>query len=563
MVIRKMNTVLVKHNKILFGFFSVVIIVSFVWFFTPGLDGSLLFGNAAGSPNAVVGTVFGRKITQKQYQQAYRDRILVLEAITGRDGQNFHEYLKARLLQEIARETAAEIMGITATDEEVANFIRNACAVFRGKNGFDPELYRKFAQHIQESEGRSITEFENLVRKMLAADKLDGEIASGTYLTPDEKERMAVLLKEKFNARMIEFPFSAYKNIKRGSAEAKKKGLGDGDMLNYFKANPKSFMTAPQLRAVIVCFPYIPANYAPSEKELQAYYKAHEHDFMKDGKVQPLAQVRGEVAEAIRQEKARNVARAAAKKFRDELYTASEANDKPEAQIPLLKKLAAKQKLKVIETPWFTEQAANFKGIGSEPALAAALFRQTNPKHKPLLSASFQGANGCYVAGSVALKPSVPADFKDKDVQDKVWDLLLADYAKRAASEAAHNFAHKMNSAKPDELAALAQKAGGKVTAINGFTREAQEESPVRWAAVQQATRLPVHTVSQPQTLPDSMMLVYLDSCQAPSAAEKEAAVKQIENVLRYSKQIMQQGSFNAWMQSNIQSNLPKEQNEQ
>ena len=561
MVIRKMNTVLVKHNKILFGFFSVIIIVSFVWFFTPGLDGSLLFGNTVGSPNAVVGTVFGRKITQKQYQQAFRDRILLLEAMTGRDGQQFHSYIEQMLFNDMAREIAAEVMGVTATDEEVANFIRNACAVFRGKDGFDPELYRKFAQRIQENEGRSITEFENLVRRMLAADKLSGEIAAGIYLTPDEKERMAVLLKEKFNARMIGFPFSAYKNIKRGSAEAKAKGLGDEDMLNYYKANTKRFMTAPQLRAVIVRFPYVPANYAPSEKELQAYYKAHEHDFMKDGKAQPLAQVRGKVAEAIRQEKARNAAKLAAKKFRDELYTAAESNDKPEAQIPMLKKLAAQRKLKVIETPWITAQTTDFKGIGTEPELAAALFRQTNPKHKPLLSASFQGANGCYVAGSVELKPSVPAEFKD--VQDQVWDMLLTDYARRAASEAAHNFALRMGSAKAGDLAALAQKAGGKVTSLTNFTREVQDESTARWAAMQQATRLPTHTISQPQEVPGGMMLVYLDSCQAPSAAEKDAAIKQSDNILRYSKQVMQQGSFNTWMQSNVQSNFPKEKNEQ
>ena len=165
------------------------------------------------------------------------------------------------------------------------------------------------------------------------------------------------------------------------------------------------------------------------------------------------------------------------------------------------------------------------------------------------------------MAGSVELKPSVPAEFKD--VQDQVWEMLLTDYARRAASEAAHNFAHRMGNAKAGDLAALAQKAGGKVTAINGFTRETQEESPNRWAAGQQATRLPVHTVSQPQEIPGGMMLVYLDSCQAPAPAEKEAAVKQIENMLRYSKQIMQQGSFNAWMASNIQSNLPKETNEQ
>ena len=69
MVIRKMNTVLVKHNKILFGAFSIIIIISFVWFFTPGIDGSLLFGNRM-SPNSVVGKVFGKKVKLKDYQKA-------------------------------------------------------------------------------------------------------------------------------------------------------------------------------------------------------------------------------------------------------------------------------------------------------------------------------------------------------------------------------------------------------------------------------------------------------------------------------------------------------------
>ncbi|MBR4665511.1 MAG: peptidyl-prolyl cis-trans isomerase, partial [Lentisphaeria bacterium] len=463
MVIRRMNTVLVKHNKILFGIFSVIIIISFVWFFTPGLDGSLLFGGAGASPNAEVATVFGKKITNKQYQQAYRDRVLVLEAMTGRDPSQFHSYIEQTLIQEIARETAADVLGISATDEEVGNFIRNACAVFRGKNGFDPELYKKFAQNIQEREGRSIAEFENLVRRMLSADKVASELTKGIYLTPDEKERMAVLLKEKFNARMIEFPFANYKNIKRGSAEAKAKGLSETDMLNYYKAHEKQFMTAPLMKALIVRFPYAPANYAPTAKEIEAYYKAHENDFKKAGKVQPLAQVRNQVAEAIRQEKGRLKAQQDAKNFRDALYSASESVENPAKQIDLLKKLAAQRKLQLIQTDWFTAQTAELKGIGKEPALIAALFR-TNPKHNPLLTASLRGNQGVYVAGSTAVQPSVPAAFKD--VQGKVWDALLADYAKRAASEAAHNFSHqvaaKANAGK--ELPELAKKAGGKLS---------------------------------------------------------------------------------------------------
>ena len=559
MVIRRMNTVLVKHNKILFGIFSVIIIISFVWFFTPGLDGSLLFGGAGASPNAEVATVFGKKITNKQYQQAYRDRVLVLEAMTGRDPSQFHSYIEQTLVQEIARETAADVLGISATDEEVSNFIRNACAIFRGKDGFDPELYKKFAQNIQERDGRSIAEFENLVRRMLSADKVASELTKGIYLTPDEKERMAVLLKEKFNARLIEFPFANYKNIKRGSAEAKAKGLGETDMLNYYKAHEKQFMTAPLMKALIVRFPYAPANYAPTAKEIEAYYKAHENDFKKAGKVQPLAQVRNQVAEAIRQEKGRLKAQQDAKNFRDALYSASESVENPARQIDLLKKLAAQRKLQLIQTDWFTAQTADLKGIGKEPALIAALFR-TNPKHNPLLTASLRGNQGVYVAGSTAVQPSVPAAFKD--VQDKVWDALLADYAKRAASETAHNFSHQV-AARADagkDLPALAKKAGGKLSDLKNFTRETQNETPVRMFAMQMAVRQQDKTISQPESTNDSMVLVYLDGRTQPTAVEKAEALKQIDAMLNYSKMMMQQGSVSLWFQANVQSKIRPEQ---
>ena len=48
MVITKMNNVLVKHSRILFGLFTGIIIISFVWFFTPGASGNILFGPLIG-----------------------------------------------------------------------------------------------------------------------------------------------------------------------------------------------------------------------------------------------------------------------------------------------------------------------------------------------------------------------------------------------------------------------------------------------------------------------------------------------------------------------------------
>ena len=561
MVIRKMNTVLVKHNKILFGIFTVVIIISFVWFFIPGLDGSMFFGARNQAPNAVVGTIFGKNITNKQFQQAYRDRVLVLEAITGQEASRFHDYLQKTLLQEIARESAAEMLGIEATDEEVSNFIRNTCMLFRGKDGFDPELYRKFADSLREREGRSIQEFESVVRRMIAGSKVTGDLASGAYLTPDEKDRLAVFEKEKFDARMIEFPFASYKNLKQGSAAAKAKGLGEEDMLNYYKSNQKQFMTEPQMKALVVKFPYMVPNYAPSEKEIQAYYKAHEHDFHgPDGKHQELAKVRGKVAEAIRQEKAHNAARKAAMEFRNALYNAAESAENGAAQIAALKKLAAERKLKLIDTGWFTARTTELKGIGKEPELIAALLK-TNPKHNPLLSASLRGEQAVYVAGSTASIPSAPADFKD--VRDKVWEALLADYAKRAAMEAAQNFMNQI-AADPkaaENLAALAQKAGAKVSPLKQFSRSMEDGgTPVEMFARQLAVSLPDRTISRPEEGPAGMILVFLDRRTPPTEAEKKEALAQMDTRMTYLKQMMQQSTIGFWIESNIQSRIADEE---
>ena len=275
--------------------------------------------------------------------------------------------------------------------------------------------------------------------------------------------------------------------------------------------------------------------------------------------MQPLAKVRKQIAEAIRKEKGQLKAQQDAKKFRDALYSASESIENPAKQIDMLKQLAAQQKLKLIETDWFTAQTADLKGIGKEPELIAALFR-TNPKHNPLLTASFKGNNAVYVAGSTAVKPSVPAEFKD--VQDKVWSALLADYAKRAASEAAHNFSHQA-AGKADagkELAAMAKKAGAKISDLKNFTRENRNETPVRMFAMQMAVRLQDKTLSQPEAANDSMILVYLDGRIQPTAAEKAEALKQIDAMLTYSKQMMQQNSLMTWMQANIQSRISNQQ---
>ncbi len=544
MVIRRMNTVLVKHNKILFGIFSFVIIISFVWFFTPGLDGSMFFGHNPSSPNAVVGTVFGEKIKVKDFQEAMRERMLVLTAMTGRDSSHFRDYINQSLFDEMAREITARKLGIAVTNAELEDFIKNNFALFKGPNGFDPALYKKFAENMLGPEGYTLAQFEGFVRKMLAAEKLGKMFTDSVIVTPNELDMIAELQLEKFNARMVSFPFSAFKP----SAKPKEE-----EILSFYKANQKLFMTVPMLKAEIVQFAYTVPQITPSESTIQSYYKVHESEFTKDGKVLPLAQVQGKIVEAIRVETGKRLASEAAKKFRDEIYdmVAADSVETGKGQVDVFAKLAAKHKFRIVKTDWFSPETKEIKGIGREPALVEALFK-TSPSHSPLLRTSLAGENGVYVAASTASQPSRVADFAD--VKEKAESLLLAEKSRQAAKEAAYDFAHKVMAQKDPAsmLEALAKKSGGVVAKLPEFTRETRpEEDAVAAFAMQVGSSLADKTISSAEAGPDGMILVFLDGRKLPSASEKAAVSKQLEGLLQYSKQMLQQGSLVTWIRAN------------
>lgn len=550
MVIRRMNTVLVKHNKILFGVISIVIIVAFVWFFTPGVDGSLLFGNRMSS-NAVIGTVFGKKITLKQYQKAFRDHLTVLGAMTGYYSGQLQEGLGKTLFETMAHEQAAELLGITVTDRELAKHLRGFAA-FQGPKGYDPGRYKQFGARLRE-EGRTIADFEATARQFLAADKLFTTLTQEPVITPDELELDALLAAEKFHARTFEFPYAAYRT---------KVKTTDAEVRAFYDSNRKKFMTAPRIRADIVKFPCTVPETTPAELSIQAYYQAHKAEFTQDGKVQELSRVRPQIVHAIRVKTGKRLAREEARKFRDAIYTAAENSTGPATeQLKLLNRLAAENHYQVIHTAWFTPETKELKDIGAEPGLIAELF-QTNPEHEPLLRSSYAGTSGVYVAGVAAFQPSVPADFKD--VKSRAAELLTAQKARAMASEQANALFQQL-AALPHPSAAqanaMAKKAGAKITVLKPFTRRDHAE---RWqlaTAMRTASMLADQTVSRPADGIECVMLVFLDNREPPTAAEKAETLKMCQNLLPHLKERKQQAQLStlfSWIRANTVNNLPK-----
>ena len=112
MVIRRMNNVLVKHNKILFGLFSIIIIVAFVWFFTPGVDGSMFFGGPA-SDNSIVARAAGKELTLKEYRNAMKKQAIVLALSYNTTPAAFQDLSNDQIFAGVVLSVAAEKYGLT------------------------------------------------------------------------------------------------------------------------------------------------------------------------------------------------------------------------------------------------------------------------------------------------------------------------------------------------------------------------------------------------------------------------------------------------------------------
>ncbi len=547
MVIRKMNTVLVKHNKILFGAFSIIIIISFVWFFTPGIDGSLLFGNRM-SPNSVVGKVFGRKVKLKDYQKAVDNKSLLLSLYNPAAPAELRDYVIANIFTDIALEAAAENAGITVPDEEVIAEIKRI-PVFNSEKGFDHERYEAFIKSYVEPSGLTTADFEESIRKFIATRKLLQGTSLNVIVVPDELDQFMNLRLEKIKASAIRFPFASYKPGK----------ISEQELEDFYRKNTQLFMTAPQLMAEVVMFDY--KNYMKdvkvTEKQIADYYKASEDKFKKDGKVQPLAAVRAQIIGELKLEEAKGKAMDAAREFRNELYNAASEVSTGAGQIEVFNTLAAKYGFQLIKpVSWLTASSELIDKIGREPALVAALF-QTTERYP--ITKSIAGKRAAYVAVAVKRQPSVPAPFAE--VKAKVEEALALQKARAAAKEAASNFAAKLAASKNPqaELAAAAKNPGIQIKPIKEFSR--QTVNPADYEA--RYALMATDNITPVVPMADGMMMILIEKRTPPTAAEKQALKDTLTSEFQAEKRALAETAFLDWVRANTESYLSNEQQQQ
>lgn len=454
MAITKLNNVLVKHGKIMFGIITAIIIVAFVWFFTPGADGSILFGNNPNSPKAVCGETVGQPIKNQDINDVIKAHALFNAGMANtKPDQNRVNIQFEQAFPYAAMSKAGEKLGFVVSNDAVAKIIRTQFPAFQKDGKFDKEAYKEYEKTMLIPNGYNLKDFENALRLILSVELLPAALDNGV-ISPAE---LAEYIKNDLEAsEAVKIVFSI-EDFKKAVKPAEK------DLKAFYEANKALFMSPVKFKAETVMFRY--NDYKIDEKGAKAYYEKNKAALIgQDGKQMTFEQFKPMYIKAEQQKLALKDAKA----FREKVYKATEniAGNK-EAYLLEYQKLAAKIQSKRLAIKWFSAADTQLAGLGAETELLATLVKkagESSPVTDPVV-----GEKAVYVAAVTGTMPEaqLPYAAAKADVQKKYIDRT----AVANVNEAMKNFRAAVADAKKknvkldiNKIKALAK--GAKVEAV-------------------------------------------------------------------------------------------------
>jgi len=198
-----MITVMRKHHKILMIFITILVCISFSWYWNKT--------DFAQMGDGFVGKIYDRSISHAEMQRNMRllrlgsqlgMRDLVQGLTAGAQSENdAYEAFSWNLL--ILRHEAEE-MGLTASTSEIANGVKGLVA-FQGKDGFDLPRYTEFADNALAPMGFSEAQIEELVADQIALEKLKKILSAGVTVPESEMKRDYEQAYAKMDVRVVRF----------------------------------------------------------------------------------------------------------------------------------------------------------------------------------------------------------------------------------------------------------------------------------------------------------------------------------------------------------------------
>ena len=202
-----------------------------------------------------------------QRNPAYADNPMILQFVEQQVGQ--------QLIQQQVLLNEASKLGITATDDDVRNYLHNGPTgqvLFPGGKFIGPEVY---ARLISERLNMSVKDFEDGIKKDIVIHRLQSLVTAGVSVGDAE-------VRDAYRKQNLKIKF-AYAVL---AADDLRNTINpnDGELQAFFKKNAQRYATAVPEQRVISYFAFTPNEVPggvqqPSQQEVQQYYQAHQAEY--------------------------------------------------------------------------------------------------------------------------------------------------------------------------------------------------------------------------------------------------------------------------------------------
>ena len=536
MIIQKMNNVLVKHGKVTFAIFTAVIIVSFVWFFTPGVDGSLLFGGNIGM-NSQYGAVLGQKVTYGDVSNARQVVSMVRAASYGSAPHRVSSPDEDASFQAALLIKAADVLNIQASDKEVADLIQSLPAFMNEDGKFSQERYLKYKNECLAPSGLGFADLEEAVRTMIRMQKVPMLTSSNVIVTDEEAKTGIENLLQKITYHMVTFDHEAFEDQVK---------LEDAEIRDFYAANPNLFLSEPESDGLLAFVAYTVKKNELTDDQIKDYYEANKAIFTKaDGTEQAFDDVKDEIRKELETVVERDAAEAAGRAFNKSFREAIRADKEAFQADPqkLFREEAEKAGLKISEVKNLTAQTAVNEELHIDSNLIRAVTELKNVGSYTNLQI---GEHGVSMFLMTARRPAVVQPFDD--VKDVAQKRLLSQREYALADEAASQLALKAPEQKDAAgMEELVKSLKGTWHAEVTQTRFEIEGNPYR-PCTNEILTTDVGRLSSPDKSFGDPAFVFVTAHTPATAEEIEEKKETLTRELKYRKQEVVSRGLQGWV---------------
>ena len=536
MIIQKMNNVLVKHGKVTFAIFTGVVIVSFVWFFTPGVDGSLLFGGNVGM-GTQYGAVLGQKVTYGDVSNARQVASLVRAATYGMSPQRVQSLDEDASFQAAIMLKTADILNIQASDKEVAEVI-HALPVFQIDGKFSAELYTKYKDIYLAPAGLGFADLEEAIRAMIRMQKVPMMTTANVIVSDDEAETGIESMLQKITYHLITFDPDSFEDQVK---------LEDAEIKDFYAANPDLFMSEPESDGLLAFAAYTEKKNEVSEEQMKDYYELRKALFVKDdGTEKTFDEVKEDIRKELETTVERDEAVAKAQAFNKSFRALIKADKDAYLADPqkLFREEAEKAGLKVSEVKNITAQTKADDELHIDHQLVDAV---TILKNVGSYTNLLNGEHGVSMFLMTARRPAVVQPFDD--VKEIAQKRVLSQRERALSDEAAAQLSLKFMELKnaPAEIEELVKSLKGTWHAEITKSRFEIEGNPYM-PAVNEILTTDAGKLSSPDKQYGFPVFVFVDA-HTPATADEIAEQKEmLESELKYRKQDIVSRGLQSWV---------------